>query len=66
LHPEIWLQSGLILVLCKEYLPVIYHIKSRDTVGCHHYQQIIIDVIYITNFTMIYTLLSREIEICSN
>ena len=40
-----------------------YHIKCRDSVGCHHYKNIVIDVIDITHLTMIHTLLTIEMEI---
>ena len=40
-----------------------YHIKRRDSVGCHHYKNVVVDVIDITHLTMIHTLLTIEMEI---
>ena len=38
-------------------------IESRDAVGGHHDQQIVVDIIHITHFTMVNALLSVEFEI---
>ena len=40
------------------------YIKGRDTVGSHHYHQVVVDVIHIPYLAMIHTLLSFKLEIC--
>ena len=38
-------------------------VESRDAVGSHHHHEVVIDVVYIANFTVVNTLLSFELEI---
>ena len=39
------------------------HVESRYSVGCNHHDFIAVDVVHISNFTVIHTLLSSEVEI---
>ena len=41
-----------------------YYVERRNTVCSHHHHQVVVDVIYITHFTVINTLLSLKLELC--
>ena len=40
-------------------------IEGRDTVGSHHDHEVIVDVVHVTDFTMIHAHLSRQVEVSS-
>ena len=40
------------------------NVKCRDAVGCDHHHEVIIDVVDVTNFSVVHAFLSRKVEIC--
>ena len=52
-----------------EHLPFVgyslgqHHVESRDAVGGHHHNEVVIDIVHVAHLTMVHTLLTLEMKI---
>ena len=42
-----------------------HHVESRDAVCGYHHHQVVVDIVHVTDFSVVNTLLSFKIEVCS-
>ena len=42
------------------------YVESRNTVGCHHHENVVADAVNIAHFTMIHICLTFEVEVGAN